>query len=80
MKKYTKRFKDTLRNWRVAKNWAAVLILLGNAAHMLITHGSWQIVLTAASTALLIITIGETLYYLGMSWVETAESIQNKES
>lgn len=80
MKKYTKRLKQHIHEWRVAKNWAAVFILLSNAVHMLITHGSWQMVIGAALTATAIIVIGETLHHLGMSWVETAESIQEKEN
>ena len=78
MKKYTKRLKEHIHGWRVAKNWAAILILLANAANMLITKGSWEIVTSSFGLAITIIMIGETLHHLGMSWVETAESIQDK--
>ena len=78
MKKYTKRLKEHIHGWRVAKNWAAILILLANAANMLITKGSWEIVTSSFGLAITIIVIGETLHHLGMSWVETAESIQDK--
>lgn len=78
MKKYTKRLKEHIHGWRVAKNWAALVILLANAAHMLITHGSIDVVTNAAGLAISIVAFGETLHHLGMSWVETAESIQEK--
>ncbi len=78
MKKYTKRLKEHIHGWRVVKNWAAILILLANAANMLITKGSWEIVTSSFGLAITIIAIGETLHHLGMSWVETAESIQDK--
>ena len=78
MKKYTKKLKEHIHGWRVVKNWAAILILLANAANMLITKGSWEIVTSSFGLAITIIVIGETLHHLGMSWVETAESIQDK--
>lgn len=78
MKKYTKRLKQHIHGWRVAKNWAAVLILVANAAHMLITHGSWEVVTSSFGTVVALVAFGETLHHLGMSWVETAESIQEK--
>lgn len=78
MKKYTKRLKEHIHGWRVAKNWAALLIILANAANTLITKGSWETVLSSFGVAMTIIVIGETLHHLGMSWVETAESIQEK--
>lgn len=78
MKKYTKRLKNDFHNWRVIKNWCAIFILLGNALNTLITKGSWETVLSSFGVAVGIIAIGETLHHLGMSWVETAESIQEK--
>ena len=78
MKKYTKRLKQHIHEWRVAKNWAAILIILANAANTLITKGSWEVAISSFGLAFSIIVIGETLHHLGMSWVETAESIQDK--
>ena len=79
MKKYTKRLKEHIHGWRVTKNWAAVLILLANAANALITKGSLETVTESFGLVITIVAIGETLHHLGMSWVETAESIQEKE-
>lgn len=78
MKKYTKRLKNHIHEWRVAKNWAAIFILLANAINTLATKGSWETVLSSFALAVTIIVIGETLHHLGMSWVETAESIQER--
>ena len=78
MKKYTKRLKEHIHEWRVAKNWCAIFILLTNALNTLITKGSWETVLSSFGIAVTIVVIGETLHHLGMSWVETAESIQEK--
>lgn len=78
MKKYTKRLKEHIHGWRVAKNWAAVLILLANAANVIITKGSWEAVTGSFGLAITIVAFGETLHHLGMSWIETAESIQEK--
>lgn len=78
MKKYTKRLKQHIHEWRVAKNWGAIFILLANAFNTLVTKGSWETVLSSFGIAMTMIVIGETLHHLGMSWVETAESIQEK--
>ena len=78
MKKYTKRLKEHIHGWRVAKNWAAILLIICNAIHMLITHGSIEVVTKTFGPAVAVIAIGETLHHLGMSWVETAESIQER--
>ena len=78
MKKYTKRLKEHIHGWRVVKNWAALLIILANAANMLITKGSWEAVTSSFGLAITIVAFGETLHHLAMSWVETAESIQEK--
>lgn len=78
MKKYTKRLKEHIHGWRVAKNWGALLILLANAANTLITKGSLETVIGSFGLAITIVAIGETLHHLGMSWVETAESIQER--
>lgn len=79
MKKYTKRLKEHIHGWRVVKNWTALLIILTNAANTLITKGSWEATTGAFGLAIAIVAFGETLHHLGMSWVETAESIQEKE-
>lgn len=78
MKKYTKRLKEHIHRWRVAKNWCAIFILLSNTTNTLLTEGSWEIGLGSFGIAVGMIVIGETLHHLGMSWVETAESIQEK--
>lgn len=79
MKKYTKRLKEHIHGWRVVKNWAALLIILANAANTIITKGSWEVATGSFGLAIAIVAFGETLHHLGMSWVETAESIQEKE-
>ena len=78
MKKYTKRLKEHIHGWRVAKNWAALLLILANAANTLVTKGSWEATTGTFGLAIVIVAFGETLHHLGMSWVETAESIQEK--
>lgn len=79
MKKYTKRLKAHIHEWRAIKNWIAVAILIANFIHMMATHGSWEIVISAFFTAMFIIGAGETAHHLLMSWVETAESIQKRD-
>ena len=56
-----------------------MLIILANAANTLITKGSWETTAGTFGLAIAIVAFGETLHHLGMSWVETAESIQDKE-
>lgn len=76
MKKYTKRLKNDLHNYRVAKNYFAASLPMLAAFKVLVLHSSAWPILTAALLGGIITIFGETLYYVGMSWVETAESIQ----
>ena len=79
MKKYTKRLKNDLHNYRVAKNYIAASLPIAAAFKVLALHSTAWPILTAALIGGAITIFGETLYYLGMSWIETAESIQEKE-
>ena len=78
MKKYTKRLKNDLHNWRVAKNYIAASLPMIAAFKVLALHSSAWPILTAALISGVMTILGETMYYVGMSWVETAESIQEK--
>ena len=78
MKKYTKRLKNDLHNYRVAKNYIAAALPMIAAFKVLALHSSAWPILTAALLGGAITIFGETLYYLGMSWIETVESIQEK--
>lgn len=78
MKKYTKRLKNDLHNYRVAKNYIAALLPVISAVKVLALHSTVWPILTAALIGGIMTIFGETLYYVGMSWVETAESIQEK--
>ena len=78
MKKYTKRLKRDLHNYRVAKNYIAASLPVISAIKVLILGSTVWPVLTAALVGGAMTIFGETLYYVGMSWVETAESIQEK--
>ena len=78
MKKYTKRLKRDLKNYRVAKNYLAALLPVVTAFKVLVLHSSAWPILTAAMLGGAVTVFGETLYYIGMSWVETAESIQTR--
>lgn len=77
MKKYTKRLKNDLHNYRVAKNYIAASFPLIAAFKVLVLGSSVWPVLTAALVGGMMTIFGETLYYIGMSWIETCESIQN---
>lgn len=78
MKKYTKRLKNDLHNYRVAKNYiAASLPIIAAFKVLALNSAAWPI-LAAALIGGAMTIFGETLYYVGMSWVETAESIQDK--
>lgn len=79
MKKYTKRLKRDLHNYRVAKNYIAAVLPMIAAFKVLILHSTAWPILTAALLGGVMTVFGETLYYIGMSWIETAESIQEKE-
>ena len=76
MKKYTKRLKRDLHNYRVVKNYIAAALPVISAIKVLVLGSTVWPVLTAALISGAITIFGETLYYIGMSWVETAESIQ----
>ena len=78
MKKYTQRLKRDFHNYRVAKNYIAAALPVISALKVLVLGSTIWPVLTAALTGGAITIFGETLYYIGMSWVETAESIQEK--
>lgn len=78
MKKYTNRLKHDLHNYRVAKNYIAAAIPIIAAFKVLALHSTTWPILTAALVGGAMTIFGESIYYLGMSWVETAESIQNK--
>ena len=79
MKKYTQRLKRDLHNYRVAKNYIAASLPLISAFKVLVLGSSAWPVLTAALLGGAMTIFGETLYYIGMSWIETCESIQGKE-
>ena len=55
---------------------AAALPLISAFKVLVLCSNAWP-VLTAAIIGGAITIFGETLYYIGMSWVETCESIQN---
>lgn len=78
MKKYTKRLAQNLHDWRVGKNYVAALFPIGAAINVLALHSSVRPIITGAIIGGIIIIIGETLFNIGMSWVETCESIQEK--
>ena len=78
MKKYTQRLKRDLHNYRVAKNYIAASLPVISAIKVLLLGSTVWSVLTAALVGGAMTIFGETLYYVGMSWVETAESIQEK--
>ena len=79
MKKYTNRLKHDLHNYRVAKNYIAAALPVIAAFKVLALHSTAWPILTAALIGGVMTILGETMYYIGMSWVETAESIQEKE-
>ena len=79
MKKYTKRLKHDLHCYRVAKNYIAASLPLISAFKVLVLGSSAWPVLTAALLGVMMTMFGETLYYVGMSWIETCESIQSKD-
>lgn len=78
MKKYTKRLKNDLHNYRVAKNYIAASLPVISAIKVLLLGSTAWPILTAAFVGGMMTIFGETLYYVGMSWVETAESIQER--
>lgn len=78
MKKYTKRLKNDLHHYRVAKNYIAASLPVIAAIKVLVLHSTVWPIITAALLGGAITIFGETLYYMGMSWIETAESIQEK--
>ena len=78
MKKYTQRLKRDLHNYRVVKNYIAAALPVISAIKVLVLGSTVWPVLTAALIGGAITIFGETLYYIGMSWVETAESVQER--
>lgn len=80
MKKYTKRLKNDLHHYRVAKNYIAVTLPILAAVKVLVLHSSAWPITTAALLGGMITIFGETLYYIGMSWIETCETIQEKDN
>ena len=76
MKKYTKRLKNDLHNIRVGKNYFSASLPIIAAFKVLVLHSDIWPILTAAIIGGAITILGESLYNLGMSWVETCESIQ----
>lgn len=72
--------KNNLHNIRVGKNYFAASLPIIAAFKVLVLHSSAWPILTAAVLGGAMTIVGEWLYNLGMSWVETAESIQEKES
>lgn len=80
MKKYTKRLRLDLHNYRVAKNYVAAAIVIGTAVKTLAVSSTLLPVIGAALVGGTIVILGETLFNIGMSWVETCESIQEKEN
>ena len=79
MKKYTKRLKNDLHNIRVGKNYFAASLPIIAAFKVLVLHSSAWPIIAAAVIGGVVTIVGESLYNLGMSWVETCESIQEKE-
>lgn len=80
MKKYTKRLKHDLHNYRVAKNYIAAALPMVAAFKTLVLHSSAWPILTAAILGGMLTIFGETMYYVGMSWIETIETIQEKKN
>lgn len=78
MKKYTKRLRHDFHVWRVGKNYFAAMLPIIAAIKVLILKADALTIIGAALTAGVVTIIGEHLYNLGMSWIETCESIQNK--
>ena len=79
MKKYTKRLNRDFHNIRVWKNYIAALLPMIAAVKVLILHSNAWPIITAALLGGTITIVGEFLYNLAMSWIETCESIQEKE-
>lgn len=80
MKKYTKRLKNDLHNIRVGKNYFAASLPIIAAFKVLVLHSDAWPIIAAAVIGGVVTIVGESLYNLGMSWVETCESIQERES
>lgn len=77
MKKYTKRLKRDFHNIRIWKNYVAAVLPMIAAVKVLVLHSSALPIITAALLGGTITIIGEFLYNLAMSWIETCESIQD---
>lgn len=80
MKKYTKRFKHDLKSFRFIKNIGALGLVGYGAVHALILRCCPpSVLLTDTLIAFCIAIIGETLFNLGMSIIETSEIVQEKD-
>lgn len=75
MKKYTRRLKNDLHAIRVGKNYFAALLPIVAAFKVLVLHSTAWPIIAAALIGGTITIVGESLYNLGMSWIETCESI-----
>ena len=78
MKKYTKRLNRDFHNIRVWKNYIAALLPMIAAFKVLVLNSTHWPIITAALLGGTIVIVGEFLYNLAMSWVETCESIQEQ--
>ena len=63
---------------RVGKNYFAALLPIIAAFKTLVLHSSVEPIVAAALIGGTITIVGEHLYNVGMSWIETCESIQEK--
>lgn len=79
MKKYTKRLKADLKAFRFLKNVAAVGMVMYGAVHALILGCCPpSILLQDSFYALCTTVVGEVLFNIGMTVVETAGVIQER--
>lgn len=80
MKKYTKKLKNNLHTVRVYKNYFAAFLPMIAAFKVLVLNSTHWPIIIAALLGGAIVIVGEFLYNLAMSWVETCESIQENGS
>lgn len=78
MKKYTQRLKNDFHNWRVGKNYFAASLPIIAAFKTLVMQSTIEPIIVAALIGGAVTIIGEHLYNLGMSWIETCESLQKE--
>lgn len=80
MKKYTKRLKADLKAFRFIKNVAAVGMIMYGAVHALILGCCPPAILLQDTIYALLTTVGgEVLFNIGMTAVETAGAIQERD-